>query len=313
MHQHREPISERARGRWPSILTALGVNSKYLTGKNAPCPMCGGKDRFRFTNWNQTGRYICNQCGNGDGVELAMKVNGWDFKRAAEEIEAVIGNCQPSQAIIPNDEKTSREKKNKLWRSARAVIAGDFVDMYFSRRGLRQEAYPSCLRAAESIYYHAETPSWHPAMLAKVQGFDGVPVNIHRTYLTLGGDKAKLDPVRKMMPGDLPDGAAVRLHDAGPVLGIAEGIETAFAASELFRVPVWAALNANQMTRWTPPDGTDQVIIFGDNDKNFTGQRAAFELAKRLSSRLESVRVEITPKPGQDWNDVLIEKLRSAA
>jgi putative DNA primase/helicase len=312
MHQ-RDPLSELARGRWPSILSALGVGSKYLTGKNVPCPMCGGKDRFRFTDWNQSGRYICNQCGNGDGADLVMKVNGWDFKRAAEEIEAVIGGCQPSSVTPVKDEQASREKKNKLWRSAKSVVRGDFVDMYLDRRGLRQDVYPRCLRAAESIYYHADIPSWHPAMLAMVEDANGKPVNIHRTYLTLGGDKARLDPARKMMPGELPDGSAVRLHEAGPVLGIAEGIETAFAASELFRIPVWAALSANQMARWFPPEGTDQVIVFGDNDKNFTGQRAAFELAGKLAGKLPNVRVEIPPTEGQDWNDILLEKRKKAA
>ena len=44
-----EPIKERARGRWQGILPAIGVSSQYLTGKHGPCPMCGGKDRFRWT------------------------------------------------------------------------------------------------------------------------------------------------------------------------------------------------------------------------------------------------------------------------
>ena len=40
------------------------------------------------------------------------------------------------------------------------------------------------------------------------------------------------------MLGNMPAGASVRLMPHETVLGIAEGIETAFAASQLFSVPV---------------------------------------------------------------------------
>ena len=43
-----EPLKDRARGRWPGILTALGVPAKALRNRHGPCPVCGGKDRFRF-------------------------------------------------------------------------------------------------------------------------------------------------------------------------------------------------------------------------------------------------------------------------
>jgi phage/plasmid primase-like uncharacterized protein len=39
---------ERAHGRWREILPALGIDGRFLTGKNCPCPMCGGRDRFRL-------------------------------------------------------------------------------------------------------------------------------------------------------------------------------------------------------------------------------------------------------------------------
>jgi phage/plasmid primase-like uncharacterized protein len=46
-----------------------------------------------------------------------------------------------------------------------------------------------------------------------------------------------------------------------------------------------------------------KVIIFGDNDKNFTGQEAAYSLARSLSGDLE-VDIKIPTLPGTDWNDV---------
>ena len=47
-------------------------------------------------------------------------------------------------------------------------------------------------------------------------------------------------------------------------LGIAEGIETALAASYRFGVPVWSAI----LESWEPPTGVKRMIVFGDNDEN---------------------------------------------
>lgn len=108
-----------------------------------------------------------------------------------------------------------------------------------------------------------------------------------------------------MMPGELPDGAAVRLSPAaGGRLGIGEGIETALAASRRFQVPTWAALNSTMLSKWIPPQGIDEVLVFGDNDLGFGGQSAAYALAHRLAVRLRlKVEVHIPKLVGMDWAD----------
>ena len=40
-----EPLRERARGRWVSILSALGVPLKSLRNRHGPCPVCGGSGK----------------------------------------------------------------------------------------------------------------------------------------------------------------------------------------------------------------------------------------------------------------------------
>ena len=49
---------ERAVGRWKSILPAFGVTPQQLTGKHGPCPLCGGKDRFRFDLGDVESAYV---------------------------------------------------------------------------------------------------------------------------------------------------------------------------------------------------------------------------------------------------------------
>src|SRR3546814_9555329 len=62
-------IADQCINRWPSILPQFGISPSYLTGKQTPCPTCGGKDRFRFDNKDGRGTYYCNKCGPGDGVQ----------------------------------------------------------------------------------------------------------------------------------------------------------------------------------------------------------------------------------------------------
>ena len=75
------------------ILTALGVSSKALRNKHGPCPMCGGKDRFRFDNKGGRGTWICSQCGAGDGVELVKRLLNADFKEAVKAIDQHLGSA----------------------------------------------------------------------------------------------------------------------------------------------------------------------------------------------------------------------------
>ena len=62
------------------------------------------------------------------------------------------------------------------------------------------------------------------------------------------------------------------------------------------------------MTTFKPPEGVKEVTVFGDNDNNFTGQRAAFDLAHWLSLKGIETHVRIPDVPGQDWADVLLQK-----
>jgi putative DNA primase/helicase len=300
-------LSERALGKWPNILPALGIDRRFLTGKHGPCPTCGGKDRFRFDNKKGRGDYFCSQCGPGDGVKLLMNVKGWDFREAAQHVEEIIGKVEPVKVKIDRTEDEKRAAMNTLWQSSGKVEKSDPVYNYLLNR-VGELTVPSCLRYATKVLYQDEIKSWYPAMIAMVTAPDGRPSILHRTYLTLDGRKAPVESPRRMMPGKIDKGAAVRLMPAGRVLGIAEGIETAFAASKLFEVPVWSAINSELLAQWEPPQGVEEVIVFGDNDPKFAGQAAAFNLAKRLTTQRQiKTRVELPQITGQDWNDVLNE------
>jgi putative DNA primase/helicase len=278
-------ISETARGRWHGILPQLGISSKLLRNRHGPCPMCGGKDRFRFDDREGKGTWICNKCGSGDGAELVKRVKGVEFKEAAKMIEGAVGKVdrRPERPKIEAD----KSELKRIWDAALPIRPGSAVADYLDYR---------CGKMERNLFNVRESANGR-VMLAKVQQLDGEGVNIHRTYVETGQ--------RKVMPGNLPAGCAIRLSFVWErmTLGIAEGIETAISATALFKVPVWAAISAPLLKKWRPPQWVEKVIIFGDNDENFTGQEAAYALARSLSGDVE-VEVRIPSIPGWDWNDV---------
>lgn len=272
-----------------------------MKDRHGPCPMCGGTDPFRFDNKGGNGTYICNRCGAGNGVDLLMKFKGLDFKAAADEVRGKLG-IAGMDVIKPEitDEKRMALIK-QLAASCVQIAAGDTVDRYLTARGLSEKVYPSDLKFAPDCYYsHGVT---HPAMVAAVRDPSGKVVTLHRTYLG-DGCKADVDGVRKIMPGPVPEGSCVRLGDVQETIGIAEGIETAMAASNFFELPVWSAINSTMMEKWQPPEGVKRVWIFGDNDPKFGGQKAAFTLAHKLAVRGIDARVKIPETEGHDWADV---------
>ncbi|MBL0374017.1 toprim domain-containing protein [Rhizobium sp. KVB221] len=303
-------LIDRSKGRWSCILISLGIDERFLKSKKGPCPICGGKDRFRFDNKNSSGSWICNHCGPGYGVHLHQKINGLTIAQAMADIERVLNGVSgnvTSVADAPRPVRNDLPRAKEIWDGAVAVSAGDAVAKYLKGRGL--EWTPStAIRLDPRLLYLDDEGNFAgrmPGMVAVIQDQAGEAAGIHRTYLRHDGSGQASVPMPKKVLGKLPDGGAVRLTKALEHLGIAEGIETALAAAQLFGIPTWAALTAGALEKWSPPAGTGRVTVFGDNDASFTGQAAAYGLAKRLKARGYQVDVRMPLSVGQDWNDVL--------
>ncbi|MHB1176524.1 MAG: DUF7146 domain-containing protein [Sulfuriferula sp.] len=298
-------VREISVGKWRGILASFGLTDKALSGKHGACPMCGGRDRFRFDDKEGRGTWFCTHCGAGDGVALVMGLKGCSFKEAAREIEQAAGVVQPVQATPAADDVQKMAKLKRTWsEEASPLVRGDDAMVYLAGRGLAIETPPKSLKLHPGLVYMDGDRflGKFPAMLALVTGQDGKAVTIHRTFLKDGG-KAPVPSPKKLMPGKSVSGAAIRLFDAGEWLGIAEGIETALAASALFSVPVWSCISAHGIETFIPPAGVRRVSIFADNDESFTGQKAAYAAAYRLWQLGFQVEVRIPPMSG-DWLDV---------
>ena len=133
-------------------------------------------------------------------------------------------------------------------------------------------------------------------MISGVQAPNGRVIAVQLTWL----DQRTHERIERSNVGKLGFGA-VRLAPAQEVLGLAEGVETALAAMQIFKVPVWATLGAQRMSNVFIPDVVRELIVFGDNDG--PGRDAASAVAKRHAAN-RIVSKCYPPSGSKDWADV---------
>ena len=285
-----------ARGRWVGILQQFGIPAFHLTGRQTPCPLCGGKDRFRFDDKAGNGTFYCNQCGSGNGMDLLKRWKDWDFRTAAQEVDKVVGEVPQNVITMP---RSPADSLRRVIDQCGPVSLP--VRAYLANRGLRPTKN---LRSAVLPYYDGGRVIGHyDTMVASIVNASGGLESLHLTYVR-DAKKADVPSPRKVMsPITTINGCAIRLTKRYEEIGIAEGIETAIAVMLQHDIPCWSVVSAGQMETFIPPAGIKSVRIFGDADHSFAGQKAAYVLANRLVGAMK-VSVEL-PEIGMDYADKL--------
>lgn len=300
---------------WKRVLETIGVDPERLRNKHGPCPICGGKDRFRFDNKGGRGGWFCNQCRAGDGITLVMGVRQVGFVDACKLIEGIVGNCREASNYRPaprphvdREIASPTDRVRRLLRESCAIEDCEPARRYLQSRGLWPMPPMHKLRAHPSVDYweEGERVGHHPALIGAVRDVGGQVVTAHVTYLEQHGAKISHHDPRKILSGmQGRAGCAVRLMRVdGEILGIAEGIETALSAAMLHGVPVWAALNTSILQKFDPPAEVKRLVIFADRD--IAGMDAASKLMQRLQGR---VQFEVQMPHCKDWNDALMERM----
>lgn len=197
-----------------------------------------------------------------------------------------------------DDDVKRTEAALLIWQSGAPAI-GSPVEAYLRARSITIPPPPS-LRYVQACKY-GPSGIWLPAMVAAVQAPDRRVVAVHRTYLDPSGTRKAQVHTPKMALGPIGDGA-VRLAAAGARLGLAEGIETALSAMQLFGIPCWAALGA-RMDKVVVPFTVEEVTIFADNGG--PGREAAEKAAARFTSEGRAAVLRFPPEGDGDWNDTL--------
>ncbi|RWA55733.1 DNA primase [Cupriavidus sp. UYMSc13B] len=160
---------------------------------------------------------------------------------------------------------------------------------------------PKALRlAVQDYWYENELLGRYPTIVAQFTLPDGRMATVHRTSLdpelpakaTVLTRHGEILPVKRNDVSALPlAGGAVRLmQPRHGEIGVAEGLENAYAAYMLFGVPAWNCLNRVLLRQFVVPQdlGIHTVHIFADFDRidpktgKSPGMADALALQKRL-------------------------------
>lgn len=303
-------ISDDMKGRWPALLPIF-VEPQYLTGKHTACPICqAGKDRFRFDDKEGRGTYFCAQCGSGDGFDLLMKTQGKSFAEIAKELEPHIGNAK----VTPIQQSQNHSPAiAKIVGNCQVVEAGDHVSAYLKNRGLTLKTNTVRLAKNQPYFRDRKVFKHYDAMVARITDATGSRNGLHITYLQ-DGQKAPVIPNRKILKAvESLNGSFILLGPIEPIMCIGEGIETTLAGMDIYECSGLATMNATLMQSVILPEAVKSVVILADNDASFTGQAAAYSLARRLVNEGRTVSVEVPEIRNSDFADLIQTEQRARA
>lgn len=249
------------------------------------------------------------QAQGGDALDLIAHVQRTDIKGALAWARDWLGGSvveipTRTKADTPKQDDTADRMRRAaaIWNEARDP-AGTPVELYLKSRGLQLiecpdlRFHPECPRGADRV----------PAMVALMRDAKTCGARaIHRTYLTIDGQKAKRtpdDPAKEMLGA--AGGAAIMLSPSADVstgLFITEGIENGIASILGGWSPAWALGSAGAVAKFPVLAGVETLSIIADADQ--AGRRAARECADRWLAADREVQM-IEPRTEKaDWNDV---------
>jgi len=293
-----------ATGRWPQLLPALGITVSP-SGHHSACPVCGGKDRFRFDNQAGRGTWICNHCGAGDGLNLVAKTLDITTKEAAVKVAEILGEAQP--LAVHHDEAAVQQQKDDARQKA-AEQAKVLVN--------------SACKAAGNAYLEKKGWADKEALTLqgnglRVGGVDFAAGDLVISLYDLSGNLVNAQLIngsgaKRMLAGGQVTGAAHQFEGKdSPVIWMAEGYATGLTIHALTGETVYVALSANnfphlaECLREKYPDAV--LFMAADNDENGTGQKKAKEAANLVSGKVA------LPLIAGDWNDVYMQEGRDKA
>lgn len=257
-------------------------------------------------------RLACPWCAKGEHDDaLAVRVDGHRavfqcFRCGESGVLGERARQRTSQrAVAHRAAKRStgvRDIAAAIW-AKRLPLANSLGAEYLAARGCAVPPAEGDLGFVPHLFC-AKTGNAHPAIVARVSTARGNHfVGVHRIFLRPGSDRA----IAKMRLGGADEPVVIRLWPDRAVhrdLHIAEGVETALAVGTV-RTPVWAAIDAGQLSRFPPLPHVRALTIWADNDVRGVGQRAAEDCGAVWKGAGHAVRALVPESAGQDFADLV--------
>lgn len=292
----------------------------------ARCPFHTEKSPSFFVNDQKRFYHCFGCCESGDHISWMMKYHGMQFRAAVEHL---AGEKPPTDAqrfennmrvrsdehiarsvydyVLDDAERSQQAMAQSVWRHT-VKIDGTIAERYLRIRGIRMKKLPESIRFAENAWIFSHEGGWkrsgHPGLIAGVQDSADRLTAIQTTYLLPDGSWKAAMRKCKLVTGPMVDGA-IRLGEPAGVLCIAEGIETALAAQQMFTLPVWAATGQARRKSIRLPDVVKTVVILADNGgSDLTTMRAK----ESYEQQGREVMIESPPPEFKDFADQLVGK-----
>jgi len=270
-----------ARGSWAQVFPALGLN--LIKNRHAECPLCGGKDRFRFDDEGERGTWICNQCGAGDGLALASKYLSVDIAEAARRVRAVIGECEANPTtIMPTPTHDKAQLQAQAAKIAQEIVRSAIEsenNAYLTRKGW-QSVVSLTLSKAQKI---ALTQYRRGDLIIPIHNMNGELVNVQ--LINAEGQK------RTLKGGQIKAASHILGADKpAKRIWLAEGYATALTVHKLTGEQVWVAFSSANFLSLAScikeKHPTLPLIIAADRDLNEVGQQKAQKVADEFGAIL---------------------------
>lgn len=272
------------------IVVQLGGKWRGRKG-SCRCPAHDDRDPSMSVTETRDGRPLVYCHAGCSQTELIAALRA----RGLWEGNAKVDPSYPGYLTRAHDGHTDRDDREHqqyardLWDRSNP-IKGTFAETYLRSRGITVPMPDSIGYLANHEHkdeHGHRTGNW-PCMIVPLRDLRGNVTAVQRTWLAKDGQgKAPVTPAKKTAGPMMK--AAVQLWPAGAMLGIAEGVETAMSAKQLFQIPVWATLSANRLGVIALPPIVETIVIFADRGK--VGMEEALKAAEVYEAQGMSVDV----------------------
>ncbi|MFP9469252.1 DUF927 domain-containing protein [Pectobacterium brasiliense] len=293
-------VSAAAGGRWPDVLSQLGIEVPRHPTTLTPCPACGGTDRFQFDNLEGRGTWHCRHCEPeaGDGLALVMNVRQCAAMDAAQLVAEVLGIDartweQPTRQSEPpaknNGRSPSVDEKAQRFTPRLAKLttqAQPGESAYLAGKGLTGFSYPLLSDGT---------------LLLTLQNANGT---------TTAAQTIKPDGSKRLVTDSAKRGAyhAVNALEQPDTVIIAEGLATALSV-HLMRPEALtiAAIDAGNMVPVAKAMRTQyahaQIILAADNDIVAGKPNAGKDWAEKAAREVNGWVTLPPTSEKADWDD----------
>lgn len=280
-------------GAWRQTLEGYGC--QLPSGRHhGPCPVCGGKDRFRFDDKDGRGTWFCSQCDpqSGGGLMLLSRYLGKPTIEVAKELlgQDMPRTVAPVRSHSATDEQMREDLRKRAAKGAEMLMENSMLasHAYMDKKGLTGEWHVNA-----QIMMGADNERIEPGALLLVPVYkDGELVNVQ---------KIKQDGTKRPIYGGDMAGVCHVIKGTGRTVAVVEGFATGVTVNRMTNATTYVAFNTGNLASVTAQaraeHGTSTLIIFADNDEHGAGLKYAEEAAIPVNAK-----IALPPEVG-DWDD----------